>query len=327
MSRIAGLLFGGCWWGWPGPLGPVGVAHRGSPVRWLLVGVAGAVRSSWCRASRVSSWVVAGRGWPGWVRSSSCRALRVSCSVVAGRGWVRSSWCRASRVSCSVVAGRGWPGPLGPVGVAHRGSPLGWWLVGVGRGGLGPVGVAHCGSPVRWLLVGVAGAVRSSWCRASRVSCSVVAGRGWPGPLGPVRVAHRGSPLGWWLVGVSRGGSGPVRVAHRGPPVRWWLVGVGRGGSGPVGVAHRGSPLGWLLGVAGVGQVQFVSRIAGLLLGGCWGWPGWVRSSSCRASRASCSLVAGWGEGSGRASGTRDQASRDQACMKNVSKYTFESSE
>ena len=327
-----GLLLGGGWSGWPGWVRSSWCRASRAPLGWWLVGLAGWVRSSWCRASRapLGWWLV---GLAGWVRSSWCRASRAPLGwwLVGLAGWVRSSWCRASR------------------------APLGWWLVGLA--GVGQV----------QLVSRIAG---SSW---------VVAGRVGRGGSGPVRVAHRGLLLGGGG-GVGRGGSGPVRVAHRGllsgggwsgwpgwvrssscrasrAPVRWWLVGlagvgqvqfvsriagscsvvagrVGRGGSGPVRVAHRGLLSGggwsgwpgwvrssscrasrapvrwWLVGLAGVGQVQLVSRIAGscpvvagrvgrggsgpvrvahrgLLSGGGWsGWPGWVRSSWCRASRA-----------------------------------------
>ena len=283
-----------------------------------------------------------------WVRSSWCRALRapVRWSLVGVAGWGQVQLVSRIAGSCSVVAGGGGGLGSGPVGVAHCGLLFGgrWWGW---RAGVRSSWCRALRAPVRWSLVGVAGWGQVQLVSRIAGSCSVVAGGGGGLGSGPVGVAHCGLLFGgrWWRVA----GWGQVQLVSRIAGSCSVVAGGGGGlGSGPVGVAHCGllfggrwwgwragvrsswcralrAPVRWsLVGVAGWGQVQLVSRIAGscsvvaggggglgsgpvgvahcgLLFGGrWWGWRAGVRSSWCRALRApvrwSLVGVAGWGQ-------------------------------
>ncbi len=295
-------------------------------------GLGAGVRSSWCRAWRVS-FRVGWRAGVAGVRSSWCRAWRVSFRVgwrAGCGGQVQLVSRMAGVLSCGLA---GWVRGSGPVGVAHGGCPF-VWAGGLGGGGQvqlvsrmagvlscglagwvrgsGPVGVAHGGCPFVW-AGGLGAGVRSSWCRAWRVSFRV----GWrAGCGGQVQLVSRmAGVLSCGLAGWVRG-SGPVGVAHGGCPFVWagglgagvrsswcrawpvsfpmgWRAGGGAGVRSSWCRASRVSfRVGWRAGCGG--QVQLVSRIAV----SCSGW----RSAGARAWEGSCAVL--------------DRARPRQACWK-----------
>ena len=251
--------------GWVRGSGPVGVAHGGCPFVWAG-GLGAGVRSSWCRAWRcpfvwagglggggqvqlVSRMAVSFRaGWrAGWSGSGPVGVAHgglLSCGLAGWVVGVRSSWCRAWR--CPFV----WAGGLGGGGQVQLVSRMAGCPF-VRAGGLGGGGQVQLVSRMAGVLsCGLAGwvvGVRSSWCRAWRVSFRV----GWrAGCGGQVQLVSRmagvlSCGLAGWVVGVRsswcRASRSPVRVGGR--PER----GLGKGRAlcwiGPGHVKHAGKSL------------------------------------------------------------------------------------